>query len=184
VGVLLQHRVSSSVLRLQSPEFVLYFLSPQTRPINLGTLLIPNVRGVLTFFEQSFVFGTDRCFDGELLAHAFLPSLMPMHFARQHRQVANFEDFETIDGVVEVGFQYAESDYFPFLVCTFYTPRISSFIACCSARLFYAIEFSAHYQIQRESGGKVASLTAGSETLRGSARSKGKKCAPRNTKSA
>lgn len=74
---------------------------------------------------------------------------MPVHFARQDRQVANFEDFETLDSFVEHGFQYAESGYFPFLVCTFYIPRISGFIPCSPARLFYAIEFSAHYQIQR-----------------------------------
>ena len=56
----------------------------------------------------------------------------------------------------EHGFQYPETDYFLFLVCTFYTSRTSSLIAYCPIRLFYVVEFSAYYRIQCESGREVA----------------------------
>src|SRR5882762_8179479 len=49
----LQNRVSSSVLRLQSQEFVAHFLSKQTRLTNLRTILVPDFQGALAVFEQS-----------------------------------------------------------------------------------------------------------------------------------
>jgi lipid-binding SYLF domain-containing protein len=66
----------------------------------------------------------------------------------------------------EHGFQYAERRYFLFLVCTFYILQISGLIACCPARLFYAVEFSGIYQIARTSGGKLALRGVEPRTLR------------------
>jgi len=51
LGVPLQYRISSSVVRLQSQEFVARFLSNQTRLTNLGTMLVPDFQGALAVFE-------------------------------------------------------------------------------------------------------------------------------------
>ena len=93
--VVLRHRISSSVLRLQSQEFVACFFSNQRRLANLGRLLVPDFQGALRFFEQSLILATDRCIDGESFAHVLLPSLKLEHFVRQQRQVVSFGDFET-----------------------------------------------------------------------------------------
>ena len=67
----------------------------------------------------------------------------------------------------EHGFQYPETDYFLFLVCTFYTPRTSGLIAYCPIRLFYVVEFSAYYGIQCESGREVALFSRGTKSFNG-----------------
>ena len=87
-----------------------------------------------------------------------------VHFVRQQKQVLSFGEFETGNCFSELGFWYAESGYFPNLACTFYTVRTSSLIDYCHRRQFYAIEFSAPYQIQRESGEEVALSMVGPKT--------------------
>jgi hypothetical protein len=83
--VVLQYCAGSSEVRLQSQEFVAYFLSDYTRPTILGTLLVPDFQGVPAFFEQSLILVTGRHFDGALFVHTALPSLTLMHFVRQQR---------------------------------------------------------------------------------------------------
>jgi hypothetical protein len=57
-----------------------------------------------------------------------------------------------------LGSSTQKGDYFLFLACIFYTLHTSSLTACGPKRLFYAIESSAHCQIQGEFGGEVALL--------------------------
>ena len=70
--VVLQLCMSSSVLRLQSQELVPCFSSNKTKLTKLGAVLVPDFQSALRSFEQSSILATDRCIDGELLAHALL----------------------------------------------------------------------------------------------------------------
>jgi hypothetical protein len=65
--VVLQHCVSSNLLRLQSHEFVACFSSDKTKLTKLGAVLVPDFQGTLRFFEQPLILATDRCLDGKLL---------------------------------------------------------------------------------------------------------------------
>jgi hypothetical protein len=55
----------------------------ETKLTKLGAVLVPKFQSALRFSEQSFILTTDHCIDGQLLAHAVLPSLMLVHFVRQ-----------------------------------------------------------------------------------------------------
>jgi hypothetical protein len=59
------------------------FSSNKTKLTKLGGVLVPDFQSALRFFEQSLILATDRCIDGESLAHALLPSLRLVHFVRQ-----------------------------------------------------------------------------------------------------
>jgi hypothetical protein len=70
--VVLQHCVSSSVLRLQSQQFVTCFSFKETKLTELSAVLVPDFQSPLGFFAQSLILAADRCIDGELLVHALL----------------------------------------------------------------------------------------------------------------
>jgi hypothetical protein len=175
VYVVPQYRVRSSKLRLQSKKFVACFLSDQTRPTNLGAMLVPDFQGALRLFEQSLISATDHCLDGELLAHPLLPSLTHVHVVHHKGKARVFGMLGLYPAWPGIGSSTQKGSISPFLVCTFYTLRTLSLIGFCRSRLFYAIEASAHYKIQCGSGGGVAVSTRESKTSKGSALAKTEK---------
>lgn len=84
--VVLQHCVCSSILRLQSQQFVACFSSNKAKLTKLSSVLVPDFQSALTYFEQSLILATDRCIDGELRAHPLLPSLRLLHFVASKRK--------------------------------------------------------------------------------------------------
>lgn len=85
VRVVLQRRIGSSVLRLQSQKFVPCILPDQARLSNLCSMLIPERQGLLAFLQQHLIFFADPCFEILSIAHAHHLSLAVVHFARQQK---------------------------------------------------------------------------------------------------
>src|SRR5215470_5751631 len=78
--VLLQQRVRSRVLRLQSKQLVDCLLWNQLSPTDLGPEFSPRFSGPCRFFEQSLILATHHYCGGELLRHGFSPSQTPYAF--------------------------------------------------------------------------------------------------------
>ena len=74
--MLLQERVRSRVLRLQSKQLVDSLLWNQLSPTDLGPEVAPRFSGPCRFFEQSLILATHHYSGGELLRHNFSPSLL------------------------------------------------------------------------------------------------------------
>lgn len=67
--MVLQERVGSSVLRLQSQEFVASLSSHETKLAELRAVLVPDVQGLLTLRREPLMFGANCGLDGELIVH-------------------------------------------------------------------------------------------------------------------
>src|SRR5215469_16818644 len=80
VHVLLQQRVRSRVLRLQSKQLVDCLLRNQLSPTDLVPEIAPRFSGPCRFFEQSLILATHHYSGGELLRHNFSPSLLRRAF--------------------------------------------------------------------------------------------------------
>jgi len=80
VHVLLQQRVRSRVLRLQSKQLVDCLLRNQLSPTDLVSEIAPRFPGPCRFFEQSLILATHHCCGGDVLRHGFSPSLTPYAF--------------------------------------------------------------------------------------------------------
>ena len=80
VHVLLQQRVRSRILRLQSKQLVDCLLRNQLSPTDLVPEIAPRFSGPCRFFEQSLILATHHYWGGELLRHGFSPSQTPYAF--------------------------------------------------------------------------------------------------------
>jgi hypothetical protein len=125
--VVLQHCVSPSILRLQSQEFVACFSSDETKLTKLGAVLVPDFQGPLTLCKVAFDVLYRLPFRLRL-GCSFLSSLhwhWCTSFAINGKSQV-LRDLVSLGSFPEHGFQYPETDFFHFLVCTFYTSRTSS----------------------------------------------------------
>jgi hypothetical protein len=69
VHMVAQDRISPGVVRLESTEFVVQFLSAPARLANLSALLVPNLAGGLALFQETLITGANRRFDGQFSVH-------------------------------------------------------------------------------------------------------------------
>ena len=117
VHVLLQQRVCSRVLRLQSKQLVDCLLRNQLSPTDLVPEFAPRFSGPCRFFEQSLILATHHYCGGELLRQAFSPSLTPYafqfgcwHFSCRTGKSRVLRILSPDDLVMENGSQYAETN--------------------------------------------------------------------------
>ena|SRR5215472_7350106 len=123
--------VRSCVLRLQAKEFVACFLSDQTRPTNLQSMLVPNFSGVLRRLEQSLALAADLCIGVGLRAHDFLlrrprwPCMLMGVYAvcSPYRQVTRFKGYEAPKTPVSTGPSTQKRQCLHSEICIIYTPQ-------------------------------------------------------------